>query len=686
MDVQACVGPTGVVMMHRRLLSAFIALALTVAGSVAAVAGSADSASVTASAVPHIGVRAMSFPDTQHGWIVGQGGFISATCDGGQTWFRQYASTSADLRDVVFVDRLNGWIAGEAPGVILRTVDGGIHWEVVRNVAEESFTRVAFADRSNGWLIGVDDDAAVVWHTSDGGLTWGRQNPLTPSIGLRDTYTALACSDASNVWVAYGEGGEDAAEPLHVFRSMDGGATWQEVADGSELPADQRYFSRIDDIAAIDSDSAWLCGQYFGTVHTADGGATWTVQRENYRYDLRTRRIEMLDVHRGIAGGPVVITDDGGSSWESRDPEGPLTATHSIEGVARPSASTLYALARHGRSYTGEEMPEYFVSTSDTGQTWGFREVDRGNITFLGGKTRYDTAIEISQAAFSSADTVLLTTGRMYPDALAASGLAGHYDAPILLTDLTLPYGVISEIERLGASKVVIVGGPGAVPEAIETQLRAEFDVDRIGGGDRYETARLVAQHLHELGADTSEVFVTRGDEFADALSAAAYAAGQEMPVLLVRSDAVTDHTHAALEHIDAEDAIVIGGTGAVSGSVAADVSSVVSGRVIRPANGSDRYVTSSMLAEYATDRGWAGWQHPGLATGALFPDGLAGGAALGQTGQVGMLVRPDSLPPTIADAIRSHQSTVEGVWIFGDRTGAVQDSVANAVGRIVAR
>lgn len=55
----------------------------------------------------------------------------------------------------------------------------------------------------------------------------------------------------------------------------------------------------------------------------------------------------------------------------------------------------------------------------------------------LAGLNRYETAIEISQAAFpedDSVDNVVLARGDDFPDALAGVPLANDLEAPILLT------------------------------------------------------------------------------------------------------------------------------------------------------------------------------------------------------------------------------------------------------------
>ncbi|MGB4592225.1 MAG: fibronectin type III domain-containing protein, partial [Coriobacteriia bacterium] len=64
----------------------------------------------------------------------------------------------------------------------------------------------------------------------------------------------------------------------------------------------------------------------------------------------------------------------------------------------------------------------------------------RGETTRTAGADRYATAIAISAATFpaSSVTTAVVATGRDFPDALAASGLAGAYGSPVLLVGDTV--------------------------------------------------------------------------------------------------------------------------------------------------------------------------------------------------------------------------------------------------------
>lgn len=92
----------------------------------------------------------------------------------------------------------------------------------------------------------------------------------------------------------------------------------------------------------------------------------------------------------------------------------------------------------------------------------------------IAGTNRYRTAVAISEDAFpGGSNRVYIATGLNFPDALAGAAAAGKYDAPVLLVPGTsLPAEVSTEITRLGAVTVVILGGTGVVTTAVEDELK----------------------------------------------------------------------------------------------------------------------------------------------------------------------------------------------------------------------
>lgn len=117
------------------------------------------------------------------------------------------------------------------------------------------------------------------------------------------------------------------------------------------------------------------------------------------------------------------------------------------------------------------------------------------SITRISGSTRYETMAMVSQTAFPSAASkaAVVASGSSFPDALAASSLAGHLNAPILLTDpKTLSNATANELDRLDADTIYIIGGTNAVSNNAEKAIQASrpsATIRRLAGNTRFDTA-----------------------------------------------------------------------------------------------------------------------------------------------------------------------------------------------------
>ncbi|TYS59975.1 hypothetical protein FZC74_07420 [Sutcliffiella horikoshii] len=239
----------------------------------------------------------------------------------------------------------------------------------------------------------------------------------------------------------------------------------------------------------------------------------------------------------------------------------------------------------------------------------------------LSGTDRYLTAIETSKKIYPNGfeeakkeRTVILATGKTFADALSAGPLASKYgNAPILLSRNTeLNEEVIAEITRLGADKVVIIGGHGAVPEQAEITLRnSGLEVERISGKDRYETNRAI---LTELG-DISGVFLASGQGFADALAAAPIAAKKGWGILLTKQSWISPD---AIPYMTGKEVVIVGGTAAVSTKVEG---AITGASKITRLSGVNRYETlAQLLWHFSSD---LQGETVLVSTGQNFPDAL---------------------------------------------------------------
>lgn len=321
------------------------------------------------------------------------------------------------------------------------------------------------------------------------------------------------------------------------------------------------------------------------------------------------------------------------------------------------------------------------------GDASGTAEWDMGAYEFGGitdgrieGLDRYETGVAISEDHFAAADTAVLATGRVFADGLAAAGLAGAYDAPVLLTQpRVLPASVAAELLRLGVSRVIVCGDQRAISDAVITQLEAlgDIEIQRIGGSDRYETAAMIADEIVSVtGEDPSLVFVARGDTYPDALAISPVAWAHSAPILLVRPEELPRYTVDYLLGLTgATRGVIVGGSAAVSTDVQGDIAAQAAPTFER-ISGIDRYDTAAEVAYWADDQGLAGFGVTGVATGEDFADALCAGPGLGSSGGVLLLTPRHTAAQAALDAISAYAPSISALQIFGSGA-AIDDDVA---------
>lgn len=261
----------------------------------------------------------------------------------------------------------------------------------------------------------------------------------------------------------------------------------------------------------------------------------------------------------------------------------------------------------------------------------------------VAGGDRVATAVAVSSDTFAAADRVVLARADTPADALAGAPLAASLDAPILLTERDgLRAEIAAELARLGATGAVVLGGEAAVGPEVVAALQAEgLDVERIAGGDRFDTARLLAERI-----GGTEVYVAQGGAaepergWPDALSVSALAASQLRPILLVDGPQIPAPTRQALDSLGVTAVTVVGGEAVVSPALAEELGR--SAPVTR-LSGATRFETSVEVARRAVSAG-AGVETVTLATGWSFPDALAAGPAAAHGG--GLLLLLDGHDP----------------------------------------
>lgn len=291
-------------------------------------------------------------------------------------------------------------------------------------------------------------------------------------------------------------------------------------------------------------------------------------------------------------------------------------------------------------------------------------------VTRLAGDNRYETAAELALASGHSPH-IYLTTGHDYPDALAIGGLAGSEGAPVLLTSPdSLSEPVVEAMVEIDTAEVTILGGTSAVSTDVEEELIGlGLEVERIGGDDRYHTAALLAQGSPTGGT----VYVASGQEYADALAAGPLSAAQDRPVLLTRDDRLPAVSRSALEVLEPDQIVLVGGPSRVADEVLAELEQIAPAQRI---GGDNRFHTAALLAEYhEADETAGGFDSSTahVAAGHDWPDALAMAARAGAQDAPILLVREDRVPPATETALE--QLDARRAIVLGG-TAVVSDEV----------
>jgi putative cell wall-binding protein len=299
----------------------------------------------------------------------------------------------------------------------------------------------------------------------------------------------------------------------------------------------------------------------------------------------------------------------------------------------------------------------------------------------LGGADRYETSAKISQNGWANgSDYVILASGEGYADALCAAPIAKKYNAPILLTtSKTLNSTTKSEITRLKAKNVIEIGGPASISSNIENQLENEMSlkVTRLGGTDRYETSANVAR---ELG-DVSDMVLTSGIGYADALSIAPIAASEGYPILLTPKNSVTNSVKSYINshRSDSTRVYVVGGSGVIPESTLSSVPNPM--RIF----GQNRYETNVSVMEFfksdlkLSNIYIAKGDGP---NGNEFADALSASALAAQTSSPVVLTN-NTLNSSIQEFIKSNLTKDTNVVSIGGQA-SVPDSLVNTIQNVV--
>ena len=214
------------------------------------------------------GLRDISFPSDQYGYISGTSGSLLRTTDGGQTWSNLNPNTNASLVSTFFINDSTGFISGGGTGgkIILKTVDFGSTWtDVTPQNLNSTPYELLFSQPDTGYALCTN---GKILKSTDGGNNWTTIHPASSGI------SSLYAGCITNNGTIYGCGSSGT-----IVKSTDNGASWQTLNSGTT--------SFLWGIRFVNDSTGIALGASGKILLTTDYGSTWALQNTPYGSTVR---------------------------------------------------------------------------------------------------------------------------------------------------------------------------------------------------------------------------------------------------------------------------------------------------------------------------------------------------------------------------------------------------------------
>lgn len=215
-------------------------------------------------------------------------------------------------------------------------------------------------------------------------------------------------------------------------------------------------------------------------------------------------------------------------------------------------------------------------------------------VSRLGGATRYETARLIAQevVTLNGRDLqVLIARADDWADAATGGAYAAWAGIPVIVTDTDSLHPeaelFIDQLNRrrgtgTGVSPTAyVLGGPAAISFAVEDEVAALIDTQRVAGEARDLTALAIRTQLwHVNASDGLQVVPGYAEQgWAYAFAAAAFAGQVGTPQVYTQPDVLNEASCQAIAEDTLSYVAVVGPTALVSAGVEAQVADAVDGR-----------------------------------------------------------------------------------------------------------
>ena len=327
----------------------------------------------------------VQFVTSEIGYVIGGSSELLLSTNGGTSWDIVPGTTmtaatgiayDGGSNKVVVVGANTFDLSSTEPGsVIMSSLAGTTIWEVKRELHSEDYYDVFFSSTNVGYVAGEED----IYKTTDGGLTWNKQNVQKPVYGISflddangymvDGSKVYSTSNGGANWIErFASGSEDLKQVISLLTnsvlaySEDGkiyrfnGTSWSQVFNQPVNQLQQIHFPTNSVGYGVD-----LLGK---VIKTTNGGATWlpvyTHSSSGESFNTVYFFSETVGLMAGV-NGVMYKTTNGGANW-----------LKVFSGISAEIKRIIFEDAQTGYAFTGDGT---VFRSEDGGQTWTYAGV-----------------------------------------------------------------------------------------------------------------------------------------------------------------------------------------------------------------------------------------------------------------------------------------------------------------------
>jgi photosystem II stability/assembly factor-like uncharacterized protein len=201
-------------------------------------------------------INSVCFVDDNTGWIIGSGGYVSKSTNGGVSYVPQNSTVAVNLNSVKFINANTGVACGNS-GTILYTINGGSTWLTKPSGTTNDLLCIdykspnAIATAAFGIILKSINDCTT-WST------------INYNIETKSDVRGVSMVTPTQFYTGGGGG--------FIRRTNDGGTTYSFQSNPMMAPLSSINFTDANSGFAVSSTMN-------GILYTHDGGATWNFQQ-----------------------------------------------------------------------------------------------------------------------------------------------------------------------------------------------------------------------------------------------------------------------------------------------------------------------------------------------------------------------------------------------------------------------